>query len=198
MQEVQQATGKDRLYRMRHSAAHIMAEAVLELFPGTKFAIGPPVDYGFYYDFELPAPLTNEDLEKIEQRMRKTVEANHEFVYSEIAKTDALEMFSDQPYKIELIEGIENAPVSLYKHGGFTDLCEGPHVERTGDVGAFKLTSIAGAYWRGDEKNTMLQRVYGALFETEEELRDYLERVEEMQRRDHRRLGRELELFATH
>jgi threonyl-tRNA synthetase len=189
---------EDRLYRMRHSAAHIMAEAVLELFPGTKFAIGPPVDYGFYYDFELPEPLTNDDLEKIEKRMRKTIAANHEFIYSEIAKDEALKMFSDQPYKVELIEGIESAPISLYKHGGFTDLCEGPHVERTGQVGALKLTSIAGAYWRGDEHNTMLQRVYGTLFETEEELQDYLGRVEEMARRDHRRVGRELELFATH
>lgn len=197
-QAIDQMSKEDRLYRMRHSAAHIMAEAVLELFPGTKFAIGPAIDYGFYYDFELPRPLTNEDLETIEKRMRQTIKANYEFAYSEIDKDDARKMFSGQPYKLELIEGIGDAPVSLYKHGEFTDLCEGPHVNRTGNVGAFKLTSIAGAYWRGEEHNAMLQRIYGTLFETPEELQDYLDRVEEMARRDHRRLGRELELFATH
>ncbi len=197
-QAIDQMSKEDRLYRMRHSAAHIMAEAVLELFPGTKFAIGPPIDYGFYYDFELPRPLTNEDLEVIEKRMRRTIDANYEFAYNEIDKDGARKMFGDQPYKLELIDGIGDAQVSLYKHGEFTDLCEGPHVDRTGNVGAFKLTSIAGAYWRGDEHNAMLQRIYGTLFETEEELQDYLARVEEMARRDHRRLGRELELFATH
>ncbi len=193
-----QPSKDDRLYRMRHSAAHIMAEAVLDLFPGTRFAIGPPIDNGFYYDFDLPRPLTNEDLETIERRMRRTIDANYEFARSEIDKDAARRLFGDQPYKLELIDGVEDERVSLYKHGEFTDLCEGPHVDRTGEVGAFKLTSIAGAYWRGDEHRPMLQRVYGALFETPEELQDYLDRVEEMARRDHRRVGRELELFATH
>jgi threonyl-tRNA synthetase len=189
---------EDRLYRMRHSAAHIMAEAVLEMFPDGKFAIGPPIEHGFYYDFELPRPLSTEDLGAIEARMRRTIDAGHEFVHSEAGKEEARRIFSAQPYKLELIEGIEDQSVSLYTHAGFTDLCEGPHVERAGQVGAFKLTSVAGAYWRGDEHNPMLQRIYGVLFETQEELEDYLARMEEAQRRDHRRVGRELELFATH
>ena len=187
---------EDRLYRMRHSAAHIMAEAVLEMFPDGKFAIGPPIDNGFYYDFDLPRPLTPDDLGAIEERMRRTIDANHAFEHSEVGKDEARTMFATQPYKIELIDGIEDARVSLYKHDGFTDLCEGPHVERTGQVGAFKLTSVAGAYWRGDEHKPMLQRIYGALFETPAELEDYLARLEEAQRRDHRRLGRELQLFT--
>jgi threonyl-tRNA synthetase len=193
-----QMSKEDRVFRMRHSAAHIMAEAVLEIFPGAQFAIGPPIDTGFYYDFLLPRPLTEEDLPSIEQRMRRSIDANYEFSRSGAAKDEARRMFAGQPFKLELIDGIEDERVSLYKHADFTDLCEGPHVARAGQVGAFKLTSIAGAYWRGDEHNPMLQRIYGTLFETQEELDDYLARVEEMQRRDHRRLGRELELFATH
>ena len=186
------------LYAMRHSAAHIMAEAVLELVPGAKFAIGPPIEHGFYYDFELPESLTNDDMGKIDRRMRRTIKRNVAFEHSEISKDEARKMFADQPYKLELIDGIEDEKVSLYTHGKFVDLCEGPHVQRAGKVGAFKLTNIAGAYWRGDENNTMLQRIYGALFETQEELDAHLERVEDAQRRDHRRLGRELELFTTH
>ncbi len=191
-------TPNDALYAMRHSAAHIMAEAVLELVPGAKFAIGPPIEHGFYYDFELPESLTNDDLAKIDRRMRRTIKRNVAFEHSEISKDEARQMFADQPYKLELIDGIADDHVSLYAHGKFVDLCEGPHVKRSGKVGAFKLTSIAGAYWRGDENNTMLQRIYGALFETQEELDAHLERVEDAQRRDHRRLGRELELFTTH
>jgi threonyl-tRNA synthetase len=197
-QSLEHMTKDDRLYRMRHSAAHIMAEVVLEIFPGAKFAIGPPIDTGFYYDFDLPRPLTEEDLPVIDQRMRRSIDADHQFVRDEIGKAEARRLFAEQPFKLELIDGIQDERLSLYKHGPFTDLCEGPHVERTGQVGAFKLTSIAGAYWRGDEHRPMLQRIYGALFETQQELDDYLARVEEMQRRDHRRLGRELELFATH
>ncbi len=189
---------EERLYRMRHSAAHIMAEAVLELFPGAKFAIGPPIEHGFYYDFDLPRPFTPEDLETIDKRMRKSIAADHPYVHSEIGEDEARRLFAEQPYKLELIEGIDDDKFSLYQHGPFTDLCEGPHVERTGQVGAFKLTSIAGAYWRGDEHNPMLQRIYGALFETQQELDEHLELLEEAQRRDHRRLGRELELFTTH
>ncbi|MCH8993879.1 MAG: threonine--tRNA ligase, partial [Chloroflexi bacterium] len=196
-QSLDQMTKEDRLYRMRHSAAHIMAEAVLEMFPDGKFAIGPPIEHGFYYDFDLPRPLTTEDLGVIEKRMRRTVKANDEFVHSEIARDEAQRLFAEQPYKLELIEGIEDERVSLYQQGAFTDLCEGPHVERTGQVGAFKLTSVAGAYWRGDEHQPMLQRIYGALFETPEALEEHLALLEEAQRRDHRRLGRELELFTT-
>ena len=197
VQSIDQMSKEDRLYRMRHSAAHIMAEAVLELVPAAKFAIGPPIEHGFYYDFDLPEPLSTDDLGAIETRMHQTIDANQDFVHSEIDKDEARRLFAEQPYKLELIDGIEDARVSLYRHGAFTDLCEGPHVERTGQVGAFKLTSVAGAYWRGDEHNPMLQRIYGALFETPAELAEHLERIEEAQRRDHRRLGRELGLYAT-
>jgi threonyl-tRNA synthetase len=192
-----QMTKEERLYRMRHSAAHIMAEAVLEMFPEAKFAIGPPIENGFYYDFELPRALTPDDLPEIERRMRDRMKSNVPFERSEIAKSEAMRLFAGQPYKVELIEGIEDANVSLYRQGKFLDLCEGPHVERTGGVAPFKLTSVAGAYWRGDEKRPMLQRVYGVLFETQEELDAYLARIEEAERRDHRRIGRELELYMT-
>jgi threonyl-tRNA synthetase len=193
----QQLSRDDRLYRMRHSAAHIMAEAVLELFPEAKFAIGPPIEHGFYYDFLLPRPLTPEDLPEIEERMRARMASDVPFEHSEMTREEALRHFSDQPFKVELIEGIEDHRVSLYRQGEFLDLCEGPHVERTSEVPPFKLTSVAGAYWRGDEKRPMLQRVYGALFETQEELDDYLHRLEEAARRDHRKLGRDLDLYMT-
>ncbi|HWQ28285.1 MAG TPA: threonine--tRNA ligase [Dehalococcoidia bacterium] len=188
---------EERLLRMRHSAAHVMAEAVLDLFPGAKFAIGPAIDNGFYYDFDLPRPLTPDDLEAIERRMRQSIDANYEFVRGEMSKEEAKRFFADQPYKLEIIDGIDAPTVSTYRHGEFVDLCEGPHVERTGQIGAFKLHHVAGAYWRGDERRPMLQRIYGLLFETEEELRDYEARLAEAERRDHRRLGRELELFTT-
>ena len=195
--ELSTMTREERLHRMRHSAAHIMAEAVLDLHPGAKFAIGPPIEHGFYYDFDLPEPLSTDDLSTIEERMRRTIDVDHEFVHRTVSKEEARRLFAEQPYKLELIDGIEGDAVSLYQHGSFVDLCEGPHVGRTGEVGAFKLTNVAGAYWRGDEKRPMLQRIYGALFETQEELDDYLHRLEEAHRRDHRRLGRELELFTT-
>ncbi len=187
----------DRLYRMRHSAAHIMAEAVLAMFPEAKFAIGPPIENGFYYDFQLPRALTPEDLPEVESRMRKRMKSNVAFEHSEMSKDDALRHFAGQPFKIELIEGIGDEAISIYKQGEFIDLCEGPHVERTGEVPPFKLTSVAGAYWRGDEKRPMLQRIYGTMFETQEELDDYLARVEEAARRDHRKLGRELDLYMS-
>jgi threonyl-tRNA synthetase len=189
---------EDRLYRMRHSTSHIMAEAILSMFPETKFAIGPPIESGFYYDFELPRSLTIDDLAVIEERMRQSIAADRPFEHSQVPKDEARRLFADQPYKLELIDGIQDETVSLYRHGSFLDLCEGPHVESTGQVKAFKLTGIAGAYWRGDERNPMLQRIYGALFETQEELDAYLHRLEEAQRRDHRRLGRELDLFSFH
>ena len=140
------------LYRQRHSAAHIMAEAVLELFPEAKYAIGPPIDNGFYYDFDLPRPLTPDDLETIDKRMRESIEADKPFVAAAKSKDEARAFFADQPYKLELIDGIPDDEVGICKHGDFTDLCGYPHVESTGKVGAFKLTSVAGAYWRGDEQ----------------------------------------------
>jgi threonyl-tRNA synthetase len=194
--EPAQIKGMDELlYRQRHSAAHIMAEAVLKMFPEAKYAIGPPIENGFYYDFDLPRPLTPEDLEQIDALMRQSIEADKPFLKSEASKEEAREFFKDQPYKLELIDGIDAPKVGICKHGEFTDLCGYPHVESTGKAGAFKLMSVAGAYWRGDEHNPQLQRIYGVMFPTQQELDAYLQRLEEAERRDHRRLGRELELF---
>ncbi len=193
-----QIKGMDELlYRQRHSVAHIMAEAVLVLFPEAKYAIGPPIENGFYYDFELPRSLTPEDLKEIDQLMRASISANKAFTKSEQSKEDARQFFVSQPYKLELIDGIPDENVGICKHGEFTDLCGYPHVESTGEVGAFKLMSVAGAYWRGDEKRQMLQRIYGVMFPSEEELEDYLHRLEEAERRDHRRLGKELGIYTT-
>ncbi|MDO8611784.1 MAG: threonine--tRNA ligase [Dehalococcoidia bacterium] len=198
MPELKELPNEERLHRLRHSAAHIMAEVVLEMFPDAKIGIGPPIDTGFYYDFTLPRALTPEDLPVIEEKMRSRVASDAPFVREEISKDEARKLFADQPYKLELIDEIADENVSLYKHGGFVDLCQGPHVERTGQVRAFKLMTVAGAYWRGSERNPMLQRIYGALFETEEDLQAHLEQIEEAYRRDHRRLGRELDLFSFH
>ncbi len=199
MTERSEAMSRDeRLERLRHSAAHIMAEAVLEMFPDAKIGIGPPIDTGFYYDFGLPRALTPDDLPVIEEKMRRRVKSDVPFVREEVSKDEARKLFAEQPYKLELIDEIADEQMSLYKHDKFVDLCQGPHVERTGQVQAFKLMSIAGAYWRGHERNPMLQRVYGALFETEEELQGHLEQIEEAFRRDHRRLGRELDLYSIH
>jgi len=189
---------EERLERLRHSASHIMAEAVLAMFPDAKLAIGPPIDTGFYYDFDLPRPLTMEDLQVVEERMRESIARNHPFVQSAVGKEEARRLFADQPYKLELIDDLPEGEVSTFRHGDFVDLCLGPHAANTGQVRAFKLTSVAGAYWRGDERRPMLQRIYSALFETDEELADYLRNLEEAQRRDHRRLGRELDLFSFH
>jgi threonyl-tRNA synthetase len=189
---------EERLERLRHSASHIMAEAVLSLFPDAKLGIGPAIDTGFYYDFDLPRSLTLDDLEAIEERMRQSIAGDQPFAQQEVSKEEARRLFAQQPYKLELIEELADEKVSTYRHGDFLDLCAGPHVVSTGQVQAFKLTSIAGAYWRGDEQRPMLQRIYGALFETEEDLADHLRRLEEAQRRDHRRLGRELDLFSFH
>jgi threonyl-tRNA synthetase len=198
MADLKEMSKEERLERLRHSAAHIMAEAVVEMFPDAKIGIGPPIDTGFYYDFELPRTLTTEDLPVIEEKMAARIKSDVPFVSHAISKADANERFKDQPYKLELIEGIEDAEVGLYEHGNFVDLCQGPHVERTGEIPKFKLMSVAGAYWRGDERNPMLQRVYGALFDTDEDLETYLEMIEEALKRDHRRLGRELDLFSFH
>ena len=194
-----QVKGMDNLlYRQRHSAAHIMAEAVLAIFPEAKYAIGPPIENGFYYDFELPRPLTPEDLETLDKLMRESIAADKPFVRSEASKEEARRIFADQPYKQELIDGIDAPNVGICKHGNFTDLCGYPHVESTGKVGEFKLMNVAGAYWRGDEKNQMLQRIYGVMFPTRAELDDYLHRLEEAEKRDHRKLGRDLDLFSFH
>ncbi len=186
------------LYAMRHSAAHVMAEAVLKLFPEGKLGIGPPIESGFYYDFDLPRPLTPDDLGAIDHLMRERIKTASPFEYRVVSAGEAREMFRDQPYKLELIDALEERgeTISLYHHGDFTDLCRGPHVKDTSEIGAFRLMSVAGAYWRGDEKNPVLQRIYGAAFPTQEELDAYLEHLEEARRRDHRRLGKDLKLFV--
>ena len=186
------------LRRMRHSAAHVLAQVVLQLFPDAKFAIGPPIATGFYYDFDLPRPLTPDDLKEIERRMRREIKRNHRFVWSETTLDEARERFADQPYKLELIDQFsEDADsVGLCAHAEFTDLCRGGHVQTTRQIGPFRLTNVAGAYWRGDERRPQLQRVYGALFAAKAELDDHFARLEEAQQRDHRRLGRDLQLFT--
>ncbi len=209
-QQVQEKYEESYLYRIRHSAAHIMAQAVLEMFPEAKYTIGPPIENGFYYDFDLPRNLTPEDLEKIEKRMRQIVQGKHEFKKTVLSAEEAKHVFADQPYKLELIEGlekggfdeygnplIETPEISIYQHDSFTDLCHGPHVENTKEIkqDAFKLMSIAGAYWRGDENNKMLQRIYGTAWENKEQLKEYLHQLEEAKKRDHRKLGKELEIF---
>ncbi|HET7375244.1 MAG TPA: threonine--tRNA ligase [Anaerolineae bacterium] len=200
-----------KLYKIRHSAAHIMAQAVMEMFPGEAgIAIGPPIEDGFYYDFDLPRNLTPEDLEKIEARMKEIVKADQKFVRKEVSADDAREQFKDQPYKLELIDGLEKGGldeygnplnekpvISFYFDGPFVDLCRGPHVESTGQINpdAIKLMNVAGAYWRGNEKNKMLQRIYGTAWENAEQLAQYLWRLEEAKKRDHRKLGQELGIF---
>jgi threonyl-tRNA synthetase len=194
---------------MRHSTAHVMAEAVLDLFPDAKLGIGPAIDNGFYYDFGLPRPLTPDDLAAIEERMRASVRADHPFVRKEVpfAEGRALEEQHGQPFKVEILDdlagkaadtGAEMPATSFYEHGPFIDLCKGPHVESTGHIGPFKLLAVAGAYWRGDEKRPMLQRIYGTVWETQEELDLYLQRREEAKKRDHRKLGVQLDLFSFH
>ncbi|HEX8994964.1 MAG TPA: threonine--tRNA ligase [Ktedonobacterales bacterium] len=186
------------IQRMRHSAAHVMAEAIQDLFPGTRFAIGPAIEDGFYYDMELPRPITPDDFPAIEERMRESVAANYQFEQSRWSREKALEYFrdKDQPYKIEIIENLPDAEVGIYQQGPFLDLCRGPHVASTGQIGPFKLMRTAGAYWRGDENRPMLTRVYGTAWATQEELDHYLWQLEEAGKRDHRKLGRELNLFT--
>jgi len=199
-----------RLYRIRHSAAHIMAQAVMEIFPNGKVTIGPPIEDGFYYDFDLPRALTPEDLAVIEKRMRQIIAGHHPFIRKELSADEARAFFHDQPYKVELIDGLdkggqdeygnpisEKPVISTYTHDKFTDLCRGPHVENTGQINpsAIKLMSVAGAYWRGDEKRPMLQRIYGTAWESAKDLEEYLWKLEEAKKRDHRKLGKELGLF---
>ena len=207
----EQEHDEEYLHRLRHSASHVMAQAVLEKFPEGKIAIGPPIENGFYYDFDLPRPLAPEDLEEIEARMKEIIAEGHEFVYQEVDEGEARRIFADQPYKLELIDGIlsagtdeygeplEEAPrLSIYRSGPFVDLCRGPHVANAREINpdALKLLNVAGAYWRGDEHRPMLQRIYGTAWETHEQLEKYLWRREEATRRDHRKLGRELDLFS--
>jgi len=206
-----QQNNDDDLYRIRHSTAHVMAQAVLEMFPQAKYTIGPPVEDGFYYDFDLPRPLTPEDLQAIENRMRVIISGNHDFKREEVSAEKARRIFQEQPYKLELIEGLEKGgfdeygnpleekvQISIYTQDKFIDLCRGPHVENTRQINsdAIKLMNVAGAYWRGDENNPMLQRIYGTAWRTADELEKYLWKLEEAKKRDHRRLGRELDLFS--
>lgn len=186
------------LETLRHSTAHLMAQAVCELFPGTKLAIGPPIEDGFYYDVDPPQPITGDDLPRIEERMREIAERDLPVERIELPRIEALKLVRElgQDYKVEIIEEIpEEETISFYRQGDFIDLCRGPHVERTSQIKHFKLLSIAGAYWRGDARNKMLTRLYGTAWFTEEELQDYLRRMEEAKRRDHRKLGRELGIF---
>src|SRR5438552_3039719 len=204
----QRATMTD-IERLRHSASHVLATAILKLWPEAQFAAGPPVENGFYYDVDLPHRISPEDFEKIEAEMKKEIKGNHPFERMEVSRDEALELgkkgrlaaLGDRPepskYKIENIENIPpNEKISLYRSGDFIDLCAGPHVMRTGNIGAFKLTNVASAYYKGDEKNPQLQRVYGTAFKTKKELEEYFAMLEEARKRDHRKLGRELELFV--
>ena len=186
---------ENKLETMRHSTSHVMAEAILSIFPDAKFAIGPAIEDGFYYDFDLPRSLTPDDLPIIEKKMSEIVKADLPFKHREITKKEAKNLFAAQPYKLELIEGIADDRVGVYEQGSFTDLCRGPHVKSTGEIKAFKLISIAGAYWRGNEHNAMLQRIYGIAFESQQELEEYLKIQEEIKKRDHRKIGKELDLF---
>lgn len=190
---------KEGLEILRHSVAHIMAHAVKDLFPDVKVTIGPAIEEGFYYDFDRDTPFTEEDLHKIEKRMHEIIKSRQPFIRKEISKDEAIKLFESlgESYKIEIINEIENEKVSIYEEGGFIDLCRGPHIPHTGIVKAFKLLSVAGAYWRGDERNKMLQRIYGTAFPTKEELQDYLNFLEEVKKRDHRRLGKQLRLFEV-
>lgn len=188
-----------KLDTLRHSCAHVMAHAIKEIFPQANFGVGPPVENGFYYDVELEHRLSEEDLERIEKRMAELIKENKPFEKKVISRNDALEHFKKigEKYKVEIIGQInESDDISTYSENGFTDLCRGPHVESTGDIKAFKLLSVAGAYWRGDENNAMMQRVYGTAFFSEKELRAYLKQIEEAKKRDHRKLGKELDLYS--
>jgi threonyl-tRNA synthetase len=205
---------EEQLYKLRHSTAHVMAEAVLEMFPEGKLAFGPPVENGFYYDFDLPRPLSPEDLAEIEERMKVIIRGKHPFEHRDVSVDEAKAMFAEQPYKIDQIEKLASGEedehgeagaepisnLSVYSHRDFTDLCRGPHLDHTGQISwnAFKLLNVAGAYWRGDENQPMLQRIYGTVWPSKKELRAHLAWLEEVEKRDHRRLGKELDLFSFH
>jgi len=186
----------EKLDTMRHSTAHVMAEAVKSILPNAKFGIGPTIEDGFYYDFDLPRSLTPEDLPVIETKMQEIVKANLPFTRELVTKEEASRIFADQPYKLELIDELPEEKVTVYRQGNFTDMCRGPHVNSTGEIKVFKLMSIAGAYWRGSEKNPMLQRIYAIAFNTKKELDEYLITQEEIKKRDHRKIGKDLDLFV--
>lgn len=190
----------EELDKLRHSAAHVLAHAVKDLFPETKLGIGPSIRNGFYYDFDREGGFTEEDLPKIEKRMREIIESKHRFEREEMAKPEAIDLFKrrGENFKVELIEEIPDEKVAIYRSGEFVDLCKGPHVEHTGLIKGLKLLNVAGAYWRGDENNKMLTRIYGTAFFEKKDLRDYLNKFEEAKKRDHRKLGRELDLFSFH
>ena len=192
------SASKEGLEIYRHSTSHILAHAVKELFPDVKLAIGPSIEDGFYYDFDRAVPFTPDDLIQIEKKMKELIKKNSPFVRKTLSRTEAIELFRKmgEEYKVELLQDIQDDAVSIYEEGGFVDLCRGPHLLKTGRVKAFKLLSIAGAYWRGDEKNKMLQRIYGTAFVDKEELKAYLNFLEEVKKRDHRKLGKELDLFS--
>src|SRR5919202_1054453 len=184
------------LYVLRHSTAHAMAQAILELYPGSKLTIGPPIENGFYYDIDVAGRITDEDLPRIEEKMREIAERDLSIECFSVSKAEAERLYEDNPYKLEIIDELEDGDITIYKQGEFFDLCLGPHVPSTGALGAFKLQNIAGAYWRGDENNRMLTRIYGTAWPTEKELKAYLRRLEEAKARDHRKIGRDLKLFT--
>lgn len=182
----------------RHSAAHVMAQAVKHLRPDTKVAIGPAIENGFYYDFDFSTPFNRDEIEQVEAEMKKIIKANYPIIRKEISKADALELFKEEPYKIELIENLpETETISIYTQGDFTDLCAGPHIPSTGYIKAYKITSVTGAYWRGDEHNKMLTRLYGTAFDKKSALEEYITAIEEAKKRDHNKIGRELGYFMT-
>jgi threonyl-tRNA synthetase len=183
---------------LNHSTSHVMASAIKHIYPDVKFAIGPSIKNGFYYDIDLDKTIVPEDLKNIEKEMEKIIRQNLKFERQELAKEDAKKIFAENPYKIELIDGIADSAVSIYTTGDFMDLCSGPHIESTGKIGAFKLLSVAGAYWRGDERNKMLTRIYGTSFYSKKDLKDYLEKIERAKRSDHRIIGKDLDLFSFH
>ncbi|MBC7808930.1 MAG: threonine--tRNA ligase, partial [Akkermansiaceae bacterium] len=190
----------DFVSRMRHTAAHVLAQAVQELFPDTQFGIGPVIENGFYYDFKFSRPLTPDDLPALEERMARIVKENLPLTKTVMGRAEARAYFEEtkQPFKVALIDDLpDEAEISLYTQGDFTDLCKGPHIESTGRIGAFKLMNIAGAYWRGSEKNPQLTRIYGVAFNKKTQLAEYLERLEEAKKRDHKVLGKQLGIFAT-
>src|SRR5687768_18417888 len=197
--EILTEKNEDALYLVRHSAAHMLATAVRKIRPEAGIGFGPPIEDGFYYDFDVAEPFTPEDVEKIEAEMLRVAQADQAFERRQVTKEEARALFADDPLKLERLEELgEDEIISVYRNGPFVDLCRGPHVPTTGRVKHFKLMSVAGAYWRGDEKRQMLQRIYGTAWFTKEDLEQYLHRIEEAKRRDHRKLGRELDLFWFH
>ena len=185
------------LETMRHSCAHVLAEAVQELYPGTKIGFGPATEDGFFYDFDLPKPISSDNFGKIEKAMKKIIDKDEPFVKKVVTKAEAKKIFKGQDLKLEHIDDLpKDEEISIYEHGSFVDLCSGPHVKSAKEIGAFRLTKIAGAYWKGDENNKQLTRIYGVAFASEAELEDYFKRLEEAEKRDHRKLGRELGIYT--